>query len=577
MIVKKKVMKKLMILFVISLLSISLNGLFSVHALRDGGNANHLMGIPTRKGEYATGGTGGEYPDEAEMEWLSKFKIVHAGNIEEPLLPDDMAYLRQNGVKIIMADDWLPAGYYYPDGNNTPFMEWVYENRYEVTLNPDGPFPHCEENGYDWREYYFDFARDEMVNHRVGYIVNGLKSAGYDGIFFDWGNGLFLEEEGYETINATYNSRHPGIPYSQAAANFLAELRDAYPGLVMENNQGFREAEYYLPVLDYDMTESYVTSDGYYGKKLYVEGYGLTEVPQTVYYPVSDSEFTGSLNDTLYYLNYLAELRNEYGGEHFKKTVYMNYAAPEFVFAGRENGHDVYRPAIPKNAIYFGYAVAKLVNQISYTEVPWNHTCERCDVYFYDLGEPLGSNYEKVDGGYVRYYSNGFVVAGEWKNEADITLHLSYILSNSDVYDALEGKWIKTGNGEVTIAIKPEMDNLTGRASPSGRVFIYPENESLQVRITRPEAGKLYLMDREIMAVGGNKTIAIGGITIEANTNGDKVEFYVDDKLRFTDEEAPYSWTWNELAAGMHEIKVVAYDDKGNEVKDEVTVIIFNI
>lgn len=71
-------------------------------------------------------------------------------------------------------------------------------------------------------------------------------------------------------------------------------------------------------------------------------------MPQTVYYPVSESEFTGSLNDTLYYLNYLAELRNEYGGEHFKKTVYMNYAAPEFVFAGRENGHDVYRPAIPK-------------------------------------------------------------------------------------------------------------------------------------------------------------------------------------------------------------------------------------
>lgn len=205
--------------------------------------------------------------------------------------------------------------------------------------------------------------------------------------------------------------------------------------------------------------------------------------------------------------------------------------------------------------------------------MPWNHTYERCDIYFYDLGEPLGGNYERIDGGYVRYYSNGFVVAGEWKNEADITLHSSYIPSNSDVYDAFEGKWIKTGNGEVTIVIKPEMDNLTGRMAPSGRVFIYPENESLQVSITRPEVGKLYLMDREIMAIGGNKTIAIGGITIEANTNGDKVEFYVDDKLRFTDEEAPYSWIWNELAAGTHEIKVVAYDDEGEGASDEVRIL----
>jgi len=532
--------------------------------------------IPIGEGEYATGGTGGDYPDEEEMEWLTKFKIVHVGSIEEPLFPYDMAYLRQNGVKIIMADDWLPAGYYSPDSNNTPFMEWVYGNRYEVTLNPEEPFPHCEESGYNWKEYYFDFAVDELVSHRVKYMVGGLKSAGYDGIFFDWGNGLFLWEEGYESINATYNSRHPGMPYSQAAANFLAALRDAYPELIMENNQGFREAEYYLPVLDYDMAESYITSDGYYGKKLYVEGYGLVEVPQTVYYPVSESELTGSLNDTIHYIDYLSELRNEYSGEHFKKTVYMNYAAPEFVFAGR-NGHDVYRPDIPKNAIYFGYAVAKLVNQISYTEVPWNHTYERCGVYFYDLGEPLGSNYERIDGGYIRYYSNGFVIAGEWQDEADITLLSFHIPYNSDVYDAFEEKWIKTGNGEVTITIEPEMDDLTGRVAPSGRVFIYSKNESLQVNIARPEKGRVYFMDRELMPAGEDRTVIVGAITIEANTNGNRIEFYVDDEIRYEDESSPYQWQWNEFVFGEHEIKVVAHDSNENEATDKIDIIIFNM
>jgi len=572
MYVKKKMLVSFIILFFIPF-----NGFIVAEKTHDSNISSIHTGIPIGKGEYATGGTGGNYPDEKEMEWLSKFQIVHAGSIEEPLSPYDVAYLRQNGMEVIMADDWLPAGYYYPDGNNTSFMEWVYGNRYEVTLNPEGPFPHCEENGYDWREYYFDFANDELVSHRVEYVVNGLKSAGYNGIFFDWGNGLFLQEKGYEDINSTYNFHHPGIPYSQAAANFLAELRNSYPELSIENNQGFREAEYYLPVLDYDMAESYVTGVGYYGKGLYVDGYGLVEVPQTVYYPVSESEFTGSLNDTMSYVDYLSELRNEYGGEHFKKTVYMNYAAPEFVFVGRKNGHDVYRPDIPKNAIYFGYAVAKLVNQISYTEVPWNHTYERCNVYFYDIGEPLDSNYEKIDGGYVRYYTNGFVVAGGWKNEVDITLHSSYIPPNSDVYDAFEEKWIKTGVGEVTITIKPEMDDLTGMAAPSGRVFIYPENESLQVSITKPEGGKLYLMDKEIIAIGGNRTIIIGGIAIEANTNGNKIEFYIDDELKYEDSESPYSWQWNEFAMGRHEIMVRAYDGRGNEVRDSMNVMIFNI
>ncbi len=534
------------------------------------------MNIPTRKGEYVTGMRGNQ-PDAEEMEWLSKFEIVHAGSIDEPLSSENIEYLRQKGVKIIMADDWMPAGYYYPDGNNTPFMKWVYENRYLTTLNPEGPFPHCWESGYDWREYYFDFAVDELVAERVKYLVNGMKSAGYNGIFFDWGNGLFLREKGYESINATYYSRHPSLPYSRAAANFLAALRGEMPEMVMENNQGFREAEYYLPVLDYDMAESYITDCDYYGKRIYVEGYGLTEVPETIYYPVSENEFSGNLNDTLYYLDYLAELRGEYGGENFKKTVYMNYAAPEFIFLRKENGHDVYTPSIPKNAIYFGYAVAKLAGQISYTEVPWNHSYERCDVYFYDLGEPLGQNYEKIDGGYVRYYSNGLVVVGDWQSEVRINLSPPNLPSCGAIYDAFEEKWIESKNGSISIVIKPRFDNLTGRMAPSGRVFIYPKNENLEIEITKPEEGKLYFMDREIIATGGTKAIILGKIEIEANTNGIKVEFYIDNELKYEDNEMPYSWAWDEFAFGDHEIKVVAYDEDGCSADDELKAVYFNL
>ena len=55
--------------------------------------------------------------------------------------------------------------------------------------------------------------------------------------------------------------------------------------------------------------------------------------------------------------------------------------------------------------------------------------------------------------------------------------------------------------------------------------------------------------------------------------NGNKVEFYIDDKLEYTDTTEPYEWIWNKHAIGKHEIKVVAYDDKGNKADDKIDVI----
>ncbi len=532
-------------------------------------------GIKVKKGDYVTY-SDSIPPNVDELEWLSRFEIVHSGSLEEPLSIEDIDYLRDNGVKIIMADDWLPADYYYLDGNNTFFMQWVYNNRYNVTLNPDGPFPHTEENNWDWmREYYFDYTVDTLVKHRVEYMVGKLIEYGYNGIFFDWGNSLFLDDKGYESIKETYTSRHPGIPYSEAAAGFLVKLREGYPELVIENNQGFREAEYYLPILDYDMTESYITTDRYYGKIIYVDGYGWIEVPQTVYYPVSENEFKGSLEDTMYYIDYLSDLRINYSGEYFKKTVYMNYAAPDFIYIGRKNGHNIYKPVIPRNAIYYGYAVAKLVDQIEYTEVPWNHSYEKCDVYFYDLGEPLGDTYKKIDNGYIRYYSNGFVIVGDWSEEKNIHLKSRYIPSNTSIYDTFEETWITTGDREVNITIKPCFDSLTERMAPSGRIYIYSVNKSLYNTIIKPENGKLYFMDEEITSIPSYIPIIIGWITVEVETNGESVEFYIDDTLRYRDDKPPFQWVLDEKLFGLHEIKTVVYDTK--KIDDKINILIFNI
>ncbi len=75
--------------------------------------------------------------------------------------------------------------------------------------------------------------------------------------------------------------------------------------------------------------------------------------------------------------------------------------------------------------------------------------------------------------------------------------------------------------------------------------------------------------------------IIFGKIIIEADAydeNGiNRIEFYVDDFLKSNDTESPYQWLWNEFAFGKHEIKIVAYDNEGNEAGDQMNVIIFNL
>ena len=52
-----------------------------------------------------------------------------------------------------------------------------------------------------------------------------------------------------------------------------------------------------------------------------------------------------------------------------------------------------------------------------------------------------------------------------------------------------------------------------------------------------------------------------------------KVEFYLDNKLVFTDEDSPFEWDWNRFSFGRHKVKAVAYDLNGNEAGFDDTIV----
>ncbi|KAA0003773.1 MAG: hypothetical protein FE043_02065 [Thermoplasmata archaeon] len=100
-------------------------------------------------------------------------------------------------------------------------------------------------------------------------------------------------------------------------------------------------------------------------------------------------------------------------------------------------------------------------------------------------------------------------------------------------------------------------------------------------KITSPVEGSIYFFGREIAKINGNKAIIIGKILIGAYADDDigikKVEFYVDEELKHSDEKPPYSWTWDDSAVGSHTIKISAYDNSGNKTNDTKNLIILNI
>ncbi len=89
-------------------------------------------------------------------------------------------------------------------------------------------------------------------------------------------------------------------------------------------------------------------------------------------------------------------------------------------------------------------------------------------------------------------------------------------------------------------------------------------------------------LEKHLYLFGADKgafpvSLIIGKIDVEAQVNRisvaiEKIEFYMDNTLQFTDVEAPYIWTWNKLSFFSHTIKIIAYYDAVNTTSNQIKV-----
>jgi hypothetical protein len=159
--------------------------------------------------------------------------------------------------------------------------------------------------------------------------------------------------------------------------------------------------------------------------------------------------------------------------------------------------------------------------------------------------------------GVVEYGSDSKYGYSE-SNESYDTQH-SFVLkdlSPSTTYHFRVISSDEVGNGPVS-----SNDNTFETASP-------PDLTPPIVQITSP-------IDTEILN---------GNVLITADISDDigiaKVEFYIDDKLKFTDIIPDYSWLWDtangQYPDDQYSIKIIAIDLSDNEARDEITVTLDN-
>jgi Peptidase family M28/Bacterial Ig domain len=124
--------------------------------------------------------------------------------------------------------------------------------------------------------------------------------------------------------------------------------------------------------------------------------------------------------------------------------------------------------------------------------------------------------------------------------------------------------------------------NMTRHIAATMAILADMEIEQPRLSIMHPRFGKIFVNDNEQETYKYKTPILIGDTRIQGDVKQgsnpiDKVEFYYDNTLLFTDTETPYEYTLAKTSIGFHKIKVKTYDTIGGNATDEMKILYINI
>lgn len=305
-----------------------------------------------------------------ELEWYSRFEVLVT---HDPLPREQVEALHRRGVRLALYE-WAVA---YYASLATPW------HRSAPVLNRTPLRGHLGADDAD--AFYYDPASHEHQRGRADFIARRLKNVGYDGVFLD----TTTSESVHPDALAEYRRRHPDVPYDEAYASFLANLRRSVALII--TNQGYRRADNVLPYVDWDVSESLITRP--------VNG-------KYVFRPWNDPQ--DAWNSTSVLMRRLIEpARRKYPHVRFAHINYVDAADAASV------AHIV--------------AVTRLFDADAVVALPHLAKAVESPLMLLDLGKP------GVRDGSVRFFGNGMVAFNPARKALRIPIKGNYV-------DAVSGK-----------------------------------------------------------------------------------------------------------------------------------------
>jgi hypothetical protein len=244
------------------------------------------------------------------------------------------------------------------------------------------------------------------------------------------------------------------VPYDRALAGFLRRLRATDRDGLIATNQACRSAERLLPLVDYDLVESYGTSYAW-GPAAQVAGRDVAETyvrPWTG--PGGLAEMLGSLQATL------SAARPQ------RALLCLDYMRPWTVQTpqGLQESTDL-------EAVYYSYCAAALYGLPSFCS-GWYGREYRGNLYFADLGRPLGAQPVEHDGLVTREYERGLIALLPGTAETKVAWRSAGGTPIAGLWDLLAGRRLPAPGGEAVLRLAPVRSPVSGALRPSARVYL---------------------------------------------------------------------------------------------------------
>lgn len=294
------------------------------------------------------------------LQWYSRFDVLVT---LDPLPPAQVETLHAAGTRLLLYE-WSVAFY---ESRATKWQESLLRGGRSGLLN------NAALTGYAGSDtaaaWYFDPQSLQCAENRAEDLLQRIAENHYDGVFLD----TTTVESVHPDARREYELRHPDVPYDRAFSRFLIELRKQSPSVTIVTNQGYRDAENYLPYVDADLTESLFTA------------------PRDGSYQLRSWNDPGDPWNSIYFLmrNLIEPLAARYPNVRFSHLNYIEKTSPE--------------------TIQLAVAVARIFDGDAFTAAP--STADEIDpVYFADFGRPVAPRVDLPDGsGTYRVFERGLI------------------------------------------------------------------------------------------------------------------------------------------------------------------------